>query len=178
MPQTREQHDFELYSVLDAEDVRAKYEHVDKGLKYFEAKTGGKRFPNRADVQPSELKDILPEVCLFSLLYDDEGLFSNAIVQLMGTTVASFYGEITGLTVTEGAAPEVAERILVSCRRCVETRRPVYAETAALSDEKSHLKVGVLYVPLSEDGECIDRLFLHVKVSLRSGGIVCASEPN
>ncbi len=173
MPQTREDHDFDLYSVLDAEEVRGKYEHVDKRLKYFEAKTGGKRLPNRADVQPSELKDILTEVCLFSIMYDENDVFVDAVIQLMGTTVASFYGEITGLTVTEGAAPEVAERILVSCRQCVETQRPVYAETAALSAEKSHLKVGVLYVPLSEDGERIDRLFLHVKVSLRSSGIVC-----
>jgi hypothetical protein len=70
------------------------------------------------------------------------------------------------------AAPEVAERILASCRKCVKTRRPVYAETVALSEEKSHLKVGVLYVPLSENGARIDRLFLHVKVSLRSAGII------
>ncbi|WP_262693036.1 PAS domain-containing protein [Kordiimonas aestuarii] len=144
-------------------------------MSYFEAKTGGQRLAKRGDISPVELKSYLSEICIFGALYDGDSL-EDLVVQLMGTTVASFYGEITGQTVTEGAASaEIAERILVSCRRVVETGCAVLAEAATLSEEKNHLRVRVLYVPLSEDGQHIDRIFGHVRVRLRSAAHLSTS---
>jgi hypothetical protein len=157
------------FSITDAEIARVTSSRVDELLKYFEQKTGGKRLPYRADISPRDLKKFLPELFLFQILYDPDGGVEDLMVQLMGTTVANFYGEITGQTVREGApSPEVTERILIACRRMLASGRPVVAEASSLSEEKNHLRVQVLYVPMSEDGTLIDRICGYAHVSLRS----------
>ncbi|WP_417450077.1 PAS domain-containing protein [Kordiimonas sp.] len=149
--------------------MRYENKRVDELLAYFDQRTAKSRLPRRSDIHPQDLKRYLPEIFIFGTQYDHAGHLSDLIVQLMGTTVAGFYGEITGQTVTAGApSPQVAERILISCRRALETRQPIVAEAAAFSEQKNHLRVRVLYVPLSEDGTNIDRIFGHVHVGLRS----------
>lgn len=157
------------FSVTDADAVRSTSARVDELLRYFEEKTEGSRLPRRADISPRDLKKFLPELFIFQVLYDDAGKVEDLLVQLMGTTVANFYGEITGQTVSDGApSPEVTERIFVACRSMLASGRPVVAEVSSLSEEKNHLRVQVLYIPMSEDGTLIDRICGYAHVSLRS----------
>lgn len=165
---TRVDRDLGNFTITDADAVRTDSPRIDELLDYFTEKTGGNRLVCRADVSPRDLKKFLPEIFMFQIIYDGDKL-EDLLVQLMGTTVANFYGEITGMTVREGApSPLVTERILAACERMLETRKPVVAEASSLSEEKNHLRVQVLYIPMSEDGTHIDRIFGHAHVSLRS----------
>ncbi len=166
---TRRDRELGNYRIMAAAEARTGSRRIDELLGYFEGKTGGARLPRRSDISPHELKPFLPELFIFQLLYGADGKLEDLLVQLMGTTVAGFYGEITGQTVRQGAPSRlVTERILAACHRILESGEPVVAEASSLSEEKNHLRVQVLYVPLSEDGKLIDRICGHVHVSLRS----------
>lgn len=159
--------DLPSFSIFDAEDLRGDDPEIEAILSYFEEKTGGDRLARRADVNPAALKPFLPDICIHRAVYDENGALQDIIVQLIGTEVTSFYGEMTGKSVREHPAREVANRIFVAGQTCIEQRRPVVAVAQALSAKKNHLRVNILYVPLSEDGEVIDRLFLLVRVRAR-----------
>lgn len=152
------------FTIAKAADRRACFRNVDRILSYFEQKTAGRRLPCRADVSPSELKAFLPNVCLIVPTFDENGAISDGILQLMGTNVVSFYGEMTGKSIFDHDAPEVPRRILACMNRCSAERAPLLGEAASLSADKAHLTVTVLYVPLSEDNRHIDRFFLLTEV--------------
>jgi len=153
------------FSFDDAEEHRADMPMVERILGYFEARTEGKRLARRSDINPSDMKDILPDVCILELEKDADGMLEDVVIRLMGTNVVSFYGELTGRSIFTHPSSQVAERIFKSAGFCLVRHRPVLVQAFTLSEEKNHLKVSVLYVPLSENNADIDRLFTHVSVS-------------
>ena len=168
LPWQRKNEQIGAFKVETAESLRAKFSHIDQLLRYFENRTEGVRLARRADVSPAALKAFLPEICIMSLEYDASGQLQDVIMSLMGTTVASFYGEVTGKRISQYASAEVSERIMASVRKCITEKSPVVASAQSLSSAKDHLAIQVFYVPLSEDGEHIDRLFAHTRVCLWS----------
>ncbi len=137
---------------------------VDEILTYFEQKTGGKRLPSRMDVSPHELKHHLPDICIASLKYDEDGLVKNARMALVGTAVASRYGEMTGKLITAHPSPKVGERSIKAYQMCIESKAPLFITSDTFSKEKAYLKVSSLFVPLSSDNENFDRIFCLVRI--------------
>lgn len=118
----------------------------------------------RGDVSPSELKPFLPEICLMEPIYGLEGHVADVKLLLQGTSMVSFYGEMTGKSVSTHPSPEVGERIILSCQKCIDSKEPLVVRAEALSRDKAFLRLTALYVPLSDDGQLIDRLFVQVRV--------------
>ncbi|WP_286829010.1 MULTISPECIES: PAS domain-containing protein [Kordiimonas] len=152
------------FSLEEAESYRAERPEVERVLAYFEERTGGKRLACRADIEPGQLRDILPDVCIMTPEFDPAGVLEDVKVRLMGTNVVNFYGEMTGKSIFIHPSSEVADRIFKSAAFCLERRKPVLVQAYTLSEEKNYLRVSVMYVPLSENNRDIDRLFLHVAV--------------
>lgn len=155
---------FTGFSIEDAEEWRRSDSVVDQDLKYFEECTGGMRLPRRADLRPRDLKSILPEIALVEPIYDAAGSMVDVRGLLEGTKLDSFYGPMTGMLISAYPNKLVSDRILQACRHCVELARPIVVSSDALSDQKNHLAITVLYVPMSEDGKLIDRIFIHNQV--------------
>ncbi len=155
---------FEDFRIEDAELWRLHDPVVDQDLKYFEARTGGTRMPRRDDISPEEMKAILPEVALLEPIYDETGLVVDAKGLLEGTKLDNFYGSLTGTLISDYPVPIVSDRILVACRRCIEIAKPIVVVADALSEQKNYLTITVLYVPMSNDGVRVDRIFLHNQV--------------
>ena len=152
------------FEIEDAEQWRLHDPVVDMDLRYFEALTNGTRMPRRTDLNPEDIKPILPEVALLEPIYDAAGSFVDAKGLLEGTKLDSFYGSITGTLISQYPIPLVSDRILQACRYCIEIAKPIVVSADALSDQKNHLTITVLYVPMSSDGVLIDRIFLHNQV--------------
>lgn len=163
-------HWLEDFSIVDAEEVRQHNDAVDTILKYFEQKTGDARLPRRDDLQPMELKQYLPQVGLFEPIYDDDGQLVDADIPLLGSRLDDFYGHMTGKRVKDFPQAQVAMRIIQACRQCVSLKRPIIVKAQSLSDEKNFLAITVLYIPMSNDGETIDRIFLHNQIVPRLPG--------
>ncbi len=155
---------FEGFRLEDAEQWRLHDPVVDKDLRYFEAQTGGTRMPRRGDLSPEDLTSILPEVALLEPIYDAAGSFVDAKGLLEGTKLDNFYGSLTGKLISEYRIRVVSDRILQACRRCIEIAKPIVVSADALSEQKNHLAITVLYVPMSDNGVLVDRIFLHNQV--------------
>ncbi len=160
----------EDFSIVDAEEVRHLNEAVDVILRYFEQKTGGTRLPRRDDLQPMELKQYLPQVGLFEPIYGDDGQLVDVDIPLLGSRLDDFYGRMTGKRVKEFPQAQVALRVIQACRQCVTLKKPIVVNAQSLSDEKNFLAITVLYIPMSNDGETIDRIFLHNQIAPRLPG--------
>ncbi len=154
----------EGFRIEDAEDVRKHDELIDNTLKYFEAKTQACRMASRSDLNPMDFKDILPEIGLFEPVFNSDGRMVDAEIILLGSRLDEFYGARTGTRVNSFPHAQVAVRILQACRQVVELRRPLVVKAEALSDTKNFLKITVLYIPMSSDGETVDRIFLHNQI--------------
>jgi hypothetical protein len=119
----------------------------------------------RADINPAELKEMLPDILFFAPVYDSVGTVVDAVIKLQGTRAASFYGELTDKRVSDHPNPQVGERVIASVRHVVENRDMFQGEATAEYDEKTYMKVKAMYVPMAEDNETIDRLLVYLRVS-------------
>ncbi len=134
-------------------------------MEYFEEKTGGMRMARRSDIDPVQLTHFLRRICIFEPIFSADGELDDIMVRLMGTETAGFYGEMTGDSVKNHRSREVVARIFESVGMLLESGRPVTGFARELSGEKNHLRIQSLFVPLSTDGETIDKIFVYVEVS-------------
>lgn len=155
----------EDFRIEDAEDVRQHNPVIDELLAYFEEKTQRQRLARREDLKPMELKDELPKIGLFEPIYNGEGQLVDADITLLGSRLDEFYGHMTGKRVNEFPQAQVAVRIIQACRQCVALKKPIVVQAESLSDVKNFLSITVLYVPMSSDGETVDRIFLHNQIT-------------
>ncbi len=153
------------FRIEDAEETRQHNPTIDKLLNYFEAKTGGTRLVRRSDLNPMELTQELPQIGMFGPIYNDEGLVVDVNILLLGSRLDQFYGAMTGKRATDYNNLQVADRVIGACKQVVESRKPMVIHAEAMSEKQTHLSVKVLYVPMSNDGEVIDRIFVHNQIS-------------
>lgn len=151
-------------SIRSADEVRVDDPEVDTLLNYFEQRTRNDRIAKRQDFHPQELKPYLPDICLMEPVYGSDLRVADVKLTLQGTGISNFYGEMTGKLVSTHPSKEVAERITLSCQKCVDTRSPIVTMANALSQERSYLKLRALYIPLSENGDLIDKFFVHLTI--------------
>ena len=147
------------------EDVRTDDARVDGILGYFENKTQGRGMPKRSDINPTEIVEYLPEIIIMTLQYDDNSTLQDMAFDLVGTKMVSFYGELTNTLLSEHPSKHIREQSLKSAQACVTSREPLIVTSETLSDKEYQLGVTVLYVPLSENGDVIDRLFTYIQVT-------------
>lgn len=122
---------------------------------YWNAKRGSRPMPARADIDPAEIKQLLPYILLADLHHDPLRVF----YRLVGTgIVEAAKCDLTGHWLHEvdldGNTP-AWERVY---RRVAETRAPVFGQTrAAVRPGDSRLFQWVV-LPLSDDGAAVDRV--------------------
>lgn len=132
---------------------------LDHALVYWRSKLAGRAMPRRADIEPTEIPRLLPDVMLVDVLSDGRYRY-----RLIGTENARAHGiNATGRFLDEVLpGPEYQTHVLALYDECVRERRPLYSECLFLSARGSaperHTKV--LFMPLSDDGEHVNMIFV------------------
>ncbi len=115
--------------------------------------------PCRADIDPTEIPQLLPHVMLVERL--DNGRYRY---RLIGTENTRAHGiNATGRFLDEVLpGPAYAAHVLALYDKSVENRRALYSECLFLSparlEPERHTKV--LFMPLSPDGESVNMIFV------------------
>ncbi|MDP2124240.1 MAG: PAS domain-containing protein [Parvibaculum sp.] len=127
---------------------------LSKALAYWNGKRGTRRMPQRADIVPGEIKEILPSIMLTDALAD--GMRFRC--RLVGTAIVSAFGaDLTGKYVGEYAGSADSTGPDEFTRRLYQTawkeRLPVFSRGKYIASRESSLTVNRLLLPLSEDGE-------------------------
>jgi hypothetical protein len=123
---------------------------------YWSGKRGDRCMPARADIDPSEIKDILPDLMLWNV----EGLDGPFVIRLVGERIVQFVGRNnTGLPAGSGMAPEAAASMAAVLSDVADSRAPRFRFGAAFwAREKSYRNYEAAFLPLSPDDRAVNMI--------------------
>lgn len=130
-----------------------------EALAYWEGLRRGRRMPARRDIDPSDIRDLLPHLMLFDVLREP----LDFRYRLIGTHVESFMSRsYTGRLVSEFPQTRPGSVVWANCLRVLETRAPLVARTPYVGPKRDYTAMEDLIMPLSEDGDTVTMLFVAV----------------
>ena len=136
--------------------VAPKHEILRQVFAYWLKKKGKRMAPSRDDIDPSEIKALLPYVGLAEVQRDP----LRFRYRLVGTEVIAGYGrELTGSYLDEVDLDAHQHQILDEYRRVVEKCEPICTSWEYTRDDGRHICYERLALPLSSDGKTVDMLF-------------------
>ena len=124
---------------------------------YWDAKRAGRSMPARGDLDPADLKRLLPHLILIDVVADER----RYVYRLVGTREVEMRGvDPTGKAVRDAYYAESAEETLLYLDRCVQTGEPVlyrgmYRPTSTRTQQED-----TIFLPLSKDGENVDMILI------------------
>lgn len=130
-----------------------------KAIKYWRKQSGVRAMPARSDIDPASLRDVIANMIMLNV--EDGG--EDYRFRLVGTKMREFLsGDYTGFLLSEVAALQPADRLLENFRTVIETRKPILANTPYVGPKRSIVESEDLNMPLSTDGETVDRIMVVV----------------
>lgn len=141
---------------LDLGDDLPRYPDLVEILAYWQGKRRGRRFPTRADIDPTEIPSFLPRVMLADVRHDP----MEFRYRLVGTGICDVHWfDFTRMTPRELEPPEFGQLVWDDYADAVRRRQP----TAHVVIFESRLKARYYartVLPLAADGEAIDMLMI------------------
>lgn len=120
---------------------------------YWDGRRGARLMPRRADIDPIEMRDWLARMALIDVAAGGE----RFRYRLVGTALTELRGsDPTGLAVEAAWPAEDAEIVLAAYRQVVAQKAPVFCHPARQVRRDQDPAVGVMLLPLSNDGERVD----------------------
>jgi len=132
---------------------------LQSALYYWRRQSAGKPMPRRADIDPIDIPRLLRDLMLVEVLPSGRYRY-----RLIGTENAEAHGlNATGRYLDEVLpGPEYKAHVLGLYDECVRSRRALYSECLFVSpqDRVTERHTKVLFLPLSEDGECVSQVLV------------------
>jgi hypothetical protein len=120
---------------------------------YWVVKKRERPMPARADIDPAEIKKLLPHLLLTDVVEGGK----RFRYRLVGTSIAeTFGGNISGHHVDEVMTGKYLNFIEGVYRDIVQQRKPIYSESMYNTGPTVGMKAERLMLPLSSDGEAVD----------------------
>ena len=132
---------------------------LEMAYRYWHGKAQDRAMPRRADIDPTEIPKLLPDVMLVDVLPGGRYRY-----RLIGTENARAHGiNATGRHLDEVLpGVEYKAHVIALYDECIRERRALYSECLFLSPQwqapERHTKV--LFMPLSEDGNTVNIVFV------------------
>lgn len=129
----------------------------------------------KKDIDPILLKQFLPNLWMADLIFDESGALKDVEVRLMGTKVASIFGERTGNHVLSEKHPNAfAQELNVSTQQVIDVanlllheKRPVVSlETRLSPTSKEKLNATALMFAVRNNSEHINMVLGHTEVEI------------
>lgn len=128
---------------------------------YWSDKRGDRSMPSRADVDPAELRGLLPHLLLLDVV--DGG--QDFRYRLVGTEIERHIGrQVTGRLIGEALSGDYLAYILSLHQRVLTEKAPVYSENSFGEGQPGYGLVAAykrayrLMLPLAKDGRTVDML--------------------
>lgn len=122
---------------------------------YWEAKKGDRPAPPKSAIDPSELRNLLPNILLIEVVGDPPRfrarLFGSALVAAYGEEVTGKFGEEVDLDEVRTELMSFVERSAAECK-------PQYLRAAFTKHNGRHLQYEQILLPLSDDGTKVNML--------------------
>src|ERR1700761_7913118 len=124
-----------------------------KALDYWTSRKSGRAMPTRADISPSALRSVLPQIALVEVPAAGDRPTAY-IVRLAGDAIHQVFGPLTGKPIDEFLPPDVLKR-WVACFEAVRASvAPIRVATPQVAYQgKTWLQSEVLLAPLGQDSK-------------------------
>jgi len=125
---------------------------------YWNDKRGPRSMPARSDLDPVDMKGLLPHLILIDVVPDDR----RYVYRLVGTREVEMRGgDPTGKAIKDAYYGETAEETIIYLDRVLRTREPVlyrgiYHPTSTRTQQED-----VIFLPLSKDGAACDIILVY-----------------
>ncbi|HMA13327.1 MAG: PAS domain-containing protein [Bacteroidota bacterium] len=122
---------------------------------YWQSKRRGGRLPRRADIDPAEIPQLMPNL----LLVDIEQNPFRVRYRLVGTQIVEATGfEFTGKYLDEIVLPDDEGPFVESYQLAAERKAAVLARIKWRLDAETTGEYDACFLPLSEDGVTVDKV--------------------
>ena len=141
-----------------------------RGLfEYWEGRRGARRMPARADIDPAEFKPLIGRVSVIDVLGEDDASYRFRF-RLAATPFCRAVGrEMTGKMLEELPSPATRAFLKSNYIEVAKTAQPLAISGAMRLDGRDWMGE-CLILPLSAEGERVERLLAARDVSLWRGG--------
>jgi hypothetical protein len=137
---------------------------------YWQRKRGARAMPARADLEPAEIKRLLPGMLLVDVLPSADGAF-EFVYRLVGTREVDMRGhDPTGKPVAQAYYGKSAELVTACYRRVVETGQPFLDEDCFHLPGQEWSPAASIYLPLSNDGAQVNMVLVYSSFRWIAGG--------
>ncbi|USG61918.1 PAS domain-containing protein [Sneathiella marina] len=128
---------------------------------YWLEKRRSRKFPARADIDPVEFPNLLPQIALVDVTYDP----LRFRYRLIGTTITAISErDATGHFIDENLYGERTENMLWAFKTCVHTKTPVAVREQVQFVKKERVVVEVLVLPLGETDDRVDMALVCLEI--------------
>lgn len=130
------------------------------GYEYWNAKRGPRAMPARADLDPAEIKPLLPHVVLMDVLRNAHTRPLDFRYRLIGTAVdAHSLGRYTGMLMSSLPHQQPPSRMWSNFESVAIGRQPRVNRVPYAGPHRDFLSVVDILMPLSSDAEVVDMIF-------------------
>ena len=132
---------------------------IEQAQSYWTRKRGNRSMPARGDIEPGEIKSLLPNVVLLDVLTDP----LDFRYRLIGTEIDEHSAQkCTGLLMSEipGRAPP--SNVWSNCQQVVETGKPSDMQVPYVGPHKDYVTTRQVVLPLSDDDKRVNMLMIVV----------------
>ena len=123
--------------------------------RYWDSRRGLQPMPRRGDIDPVDMRAWLSRITLIEVANGGE----HMRYRVVGTEVVGLRGfDPTGWSVEAAFPREDADRVLSAYRDVISQKKPVFCHPAERTHQHRDPVVGVMLLPLSNDGETVDQI--------------------
>lgn len=142
----------------DIDDPRLREIHA-----YWEVRRGGRPMPSRAEIDPTDIPNLLPYVVLVDVLDEPRDFRFRLAGTHLGEAVSK---EVTGLRIGEALPSAFHAETHYHWCNCIERRAPLVGRGTLWVPERDFIHWEGILLPLSADGASVDMML---------GGIIFSS---
>jgi len=125
---------------------------------YWDRKRGDRKMPRRADIDPAEVRWLLPNILLVDVKRDPPGF----VYRLVGTgEVHMRRADPTGKRVAEHSFGPSPELVLANYRSVAQSCSFLYDPNSFSAPDGRFIRDESLFMPLSEDGESVSQILVY-----------------
>jgi hypothetical protein len=134
---------------------------IEAMFQYWRSKRAGRKMPARADLDPAEIKTLLPNMILVDVVYDDAGQ-PDFIYRLLGTREGEIRGDNpVGKRVAENFFGPSLDNVLGCYLTVVNNAVPYLDDDYFVRDGDHFADEANIFLPLSKDGECVNMVLVY-----------------
>ncbi|HEV8389471.1 MAG TPA: PAS domain-containing protein [Dongiaceae bacterium] len=147
----------EVFAAWSLDQLADCHASLRKLHQYWTSQRGDRAMPARGDLDPVDLKTLLPLLILIDVVPDPR----RYVYRLVGTREVEMRGgDPTGKPVEEAYYGESAEDTTYYLDRVVRTRQPVLYRGTYQPLSTRTQREDVLFLPLSKDGEAVNMILV------------------